>query len=171
LLTLAVLAVMITVAVLIARFLRRAKRAQDAREQLANDILARAQHVFDTEEHRAAAAAKMVRQTLELLALYGTAPEKGELREDYAKRISFAYEDTFGYPMEYADGATADKEIVSKICIGDILEAVAAEEFGYGMSAAGMAALADFYLTLNTQKRKRLPVGRRLYLHYFKRVI
>ena len=171
LLTLAVLLVLITVIVLIVRFLRKAKRAQEAREQLAKDTIARAEHVFDTEEHRAEVAAKLVRQTLELLALYGTAPEKGELREAYAKRISFAYEDTFGYPMEYADGAMADKEIVSKICIGDILEAVAAEEFGYGMPADAMADLAQFYLTLITQKRKRLPVGKRLYLHYFKRVI
>ncbi|MBO5789639.1 MAG: hypothetical protein J6R40_00615, partial [Clostridia bacterium] len=150
---------------------RLAKRAEQARQKLAKDILAESADIFADEASRAAAAQALVRQTMKLFSLYGTAPETGELKEEYARRLSFAYEDVLGYPMEYSGELqnAMTREHVSKTNIGSLLEAAAAEEFGYGMSPKKMKEMAQLYLTLREHDFKYLTRRQRLKLHYIKR--
>lgn len=171
LLTLAILAVVALIVALIVWFIRRGRRAQLERQRFAEMIIAKDASIFDTEEHRSAAAKLLVRNTLHLLTLYGSAPGLGELRDDYAKRLSFSYEDVFGYPMEYDDGALGQRENVSRVHIASLMEAVAAEEFGYGMTPDDMARLARFYLTLHDFRHTRISAPRRWALRYIRREI
>jgi hypothetical protein len=150
-----------------------AKRAEAKRQQLAKDIASGADHIFSDEAARAAAAQALVRQTMSLLSLYGTPPEPGELKDEYAHRLSFAYEDVLGYPMEYSGELqnAMTREHVSKTNIGALLDAAAAEEFGYGMTPRMMKRLADFYLTMREHDYKYVSRWQRFKLHYFKRVL
>ena len=159
------------VAWLIARFILRAKRAAKGRVRLAEDVIAEKESIFADEAVRADAARKLVRQTMALLAMYGTPPEKGELKGDYAKRLSFAYEKVLGYPSEYAtnEAPTMTREHISTTKIGELMEAIAAEEFGHGMRPEDMKKLARFYLDLRAADKKFVRPGRRFVLHYIKR--
>ncbi len=150
---------------------RRAKRAQQQRTQLAKRILDHDPALLGKEAHRADAAKTLIRNLMNLFTLYGTAPQTGELREDYAMRLSFAYEESLGYPLEYDDTGGAHREVISRFCFGSLLEAMAKEEFGYGMSKAEMAELADLYLALHHDRALYLSFGKRLTLHYVKRCI
>jgi hypothetical protein len=163
--------VICAVVIVIVEIIRRAKLAQTKRTQLAQQIIAQDGSIFDTEEHRSAAAKALIRNTLNLLTLYGSSPKTGELRDDYAQRLSFAYEDILGYPMEYDDGALGQRESVSRFRLGELLEAVAAEEFGYGMSVPDMKKLAELYLALHEKRAARIPAPRRFTLHYVRRLI
>ncbi len=158
---------------LIVRFILRAKRAAGARRQLAEDIIAGKAHIFGNESDRASAADALVRQTMALLQMYGTPPKAGELKDDYAKRLSFAYEKVLGYPTEYAgdEAPTMTREHISTTKIGDLMQAISAEEFGYGMSVEDMKKLARFYLDLRAADKKFVRPGRRFVLHYIKRVL
>lgn len=148
-----------------------AKRAEQKRQRLAKDIASGEEHIFADEESRAAAAQALVRQTMQLLSIYGTPPEAGELKDEYAHRLSFAYEEVLGYPLEYSGELqnVMAREHVSKTNIGALLEAVAAEEFGYGMSPKMMKRLAEFYLTMREHDYKYVGRWRRWKLHYIKR--
>ena len=170
-LTVVIVGAVSAIVIFIIVFIRRAKRAQQKRAHLAEKIIAYDRSIFDTEEHRADAAKTLIRNTLTLLAMYGSAPRRGELRDEYAKRLSFAYEDVFGYPSEYDDGSLGQREMVSTFCIGRLLDAVAAEEFGYGMHKADMKVLAEFYLQLHRHRASRISAPRRWALRYVKRMI
>lgn len=158
---------------LIARFILRAKRAAKQRKRLAEDIIAGAEHIFGQETDRANAAGKLVRQTLALLEMYGTPPTTGELKNEYAKRLSFAYEKVLGYPSEYGtdEAPTMTREHISTTKIGELMDAIAAEEFGYGMTAEDMKKLARFYLDLRAADRQFVRPGKRFILHYVKRTL
>lgn len=148
-----------------------AKRAEQKRQKLARDIIEGAESVFENEQTRAAASQALVRQTMSLLSMYGTPPEVGELKDEYAHRLSFAYEEVLGYPMEYSGELqnAMTREHVSRTNIGALLEAVAAEEFGYGMSPKMMKRLAEFYLTMREHDFKYVSRWQRFKLHYIKR--
>lgn len=171
LISLGVAAVLGLIVWLLVRLALLAKRAEKKRQQLAEDIASDAEHVYAGEEVRAAAAQALIRQTLSLLSIYGTPPDPGELKDEYAHRLSFAYEEVLGYPLEYSgelQNAMA-REHVSKTNIGALLEAVSAEEFGYGMSPKMMKRLAEFYLTMRRYDYKYVSRWRRFVLHYIKR--
>ena len=86
--------------------------------------------------------------------------------------MSFAYEDILGYPIEYGDeSGTGQRERISRTQIGTLLEAVAAEEFGYGMADGDLVRLAEFYLTLHAARATRIRAPRRWMLRYVKREI
>ena len=171
LITIVVVAVLCAVIIAIVEFIRRGKRAQETRTLLATQIARGEACIFADEEARATAAKALIRNTLQLLALYGTAPKAGELRDDYAQRLSFAYEDILGYPMEYDDGALGQRESVSRFRLGALLEAVAAEEFGYGMPDGDLKKLADLYLALHEKRDARISAPKRFTLRYFKHMI
>ncbi len=171
LLTLSIVLVIAAIVAAIVITIRRAKKAQRLRTQLAEQIIAHDAGVFGDEQTRAAAAAALIRNTLGLLALYGSAPKPGELRDEYAKRLSFSYEDIFGYPMEYDDGSLGQRESVSPFRMSALMDAVAAEEFGYGMSDADLKKLAELYLFLHDKRASRISASRRFTLRYVKRLI
>lgn len=166
-----VLAVLVPVAVLawlIGRTVLGAKHAERARQELA---LRAAQGGFANEDERRATARALIRQTMALLSLYGTPPERGELKDDYARRLSFAYERVLGYPAEYADEGDTEHEVVSHIRLAELFDAMAAEEFGGGMSEQDMKRLSELYLTLRAAVHLFIPAHRRAYLHYIKRML
>jgi hypothetical protein len=169
--TLLIVGVLTALIVFVSTVVRRAKKAQLQRTQLCERIIAHDKSVFANEQARAQAAAALIRNTLGLLALFGSAPHTGELREDYAKRLSFEYEDLLGYPMEFDDGALAQREAVSPFRLGALMDAVAAEEFGHGMADKDLEKLARLYLTLHEKRAARISAPRRFTLHYVSRRI
>lgn len=170
-------------------------------------------------EKRRAVALKLIDSTEHLLKIYGGSPNRGEFRDEYAKRLAFDYETLFGLPMEYSDdkdfiarrnaekGDDKDAKkrakklqklakarfktikmskenengmsnyemsslylslISSNICIGDILDSVAAEEFGGEMSEDEIKKLAEFYSMLYNASRVKLTPAEWLYRHCIK---
>lgn len=156
---------------LIVRMVVLAKRAENKRRKLAEDILSGDEAIFGDETARADASHALIRQTMSLLSMYGTPPETGELKDEYAHRLSFAYESVLGYPMEYSAELenAMPRENVSKTNIGSLLDAIAAEEFGYGMTPEQMKRLAEFYLTMREHAKTFVKAGDRFKLHYIKR--
>ena len=61
------------------------------------------------------------------------------------------------------------RENVSKTNISSLLDAIAAEEFGYGMTPEQMKRLAEFYLTMREHAKTFVKAGDRFKLHYIKR--
>ncbi len=156
---------------LIVRMAVLAKRAENKRRKLAEDIIGGDETIFGEETARAEAARTLIRQTMSLLSIYGTPPEKGELKDDYARRLSFAYENVLGYPMEYSAELqnAMEREHVSKTNIGSLMEAIAAEEFGYGMTPEHMKQLAEFYLAMREHDKTYVKAWDRFKLHYINR--
>ncbi|MBQ8718840.1 MAG: transglutaminase domain-containing protein, partial [Clostridia bacterium] len=161
LITIVVVAALCAVVIFVVEVVRRGRLAQEKRTQLAQQIASGDTAVFDSAQSREAAAKALIRNTLQLLTMYGTAPKTGELRDDYAQRLSFAYEDMLGYPMEYDDGALGQRESVSRFRLGELLEAVAAEEFGYGMPDGDLKKLAELYLVLHEKRAARISSVKR----------
>lgn len=181
---LAVVSACITVLVLASR----------ARKRMVARVKSIADGEFSDGERRVTAC-ELIDLTNFLLKLYGSAPATGELRDEYAKRLSLEYETVFGHATEYdspnASGSDVDtsegkdgrrrkarrkkdnaKNSVkgdalanSSIRIGDILDSIAAEEFGGQMSREQIKALADFCLTLIGASSTRLSIGKWLLYH------
>jgi hypothetical protein len=107
-----------------------------------------------------------------LLAAYGSAPKKGEFRDEYAERLEAEYSDVFGRPVD-SDAATDDKpsKRISDTDFKKIFAAIAAEEFGHGMTREELCELAVFYRRMRAAADKRLGYLRRIKYHYFKWII
>lgn len=157
--TLGALAV-VALAVTVALWVRRVYRAEHERQALAERVRS-GQADFADETERARAARGLVRQTLTLLSLCGTPPKTGELTHDYAHRLALTYTDLLGDDSPNA----AETRFVR------LLEAVQAEEFGYGMTHEQMQALAACYLALRKTATDRIPPVKRAYLRYIKRML
>jgi hypothetical protein len=52
--------------------------------------------------------------------------------------------------------------------MGEIMDAIAAEEFGHGMTVAQMKQVAALYCDLRSNVHKRVRFGRRMVLKYIK---
>jgi hypothetical protein len=52
--------------------------------------------------------------------------------------------------------------------MGEIMDAIAAEEFGHGMSIGQMKQVAALYRDLRANVHKRVRLGRRMVLKYIK---
>lgn len=107
-----------------------------------------------------------------LLAAYGSSPRPGEFREDYARRLEAEYIGIFGR-LKHTDKADGEQvvELVSDTDIVRLLEAVAAEEFGSGMTDAELRELAAFCRRLREAAKLRLSRPARIYFHFVKRII
>ena len=152
--------VLVAVAVATVWWLRRVRRAEQERQTRAMRMLSKDAEYAD-ENDRAASARAVVRATLTLLSLCGTPPEKGELTPDYARRLATAYADLWG----------DDEPTAIRARLVRVLEAVQAEEFGYGMTREQMRELADLYLALRKAADRRIPPIKRAYLRYVKRML
>ena len=141
-------------------WLRRVRRAEQERQERALRMLSKDVEYAD-ETDRAAAARAVVRETLTLLDLCGTPPERGELSPDYARRLATTYADLWG----------DDDRAATESRLARVLTAVQAEEFGYGMTREQMRGLADLYLALRKTADRRIPPIKRAYLRYIKRML
>lgn len=182
-----VCAVILAIILLLRGIANRAKRAEDLRIESAETVLSERFGRNSTTEERHELAISLIDAINALLRAYGMMPEIGEFRDAYAKRLSFALAEIFGKPTEYEDFesyfANLQKEKnkrgwgrkepprleISDLCIGDVLEAIAAEEFGHGMTVAQMKQVANFYLKLRGGVYKYTSFMQRFVLHYIKR--
>ena len=160
-----VIAVIIIVLIMIAR---NAKFAEKRRMEKIDAIITNEisdEHVRET--------AKWLSDTLTaLLKAYGSAPAKGEFRDEYAKRLEKEYMDIFGY-VYVDENTTLDTPpvVISDTDFGAMFDAVAAEEFGDGMSVEQMQQIAEFYKRLRKAAKTRINIFRRVICHYIKHII
>lgn len=117
--------------------------------------------------------AKWMSDTLStLLRACGSAPRTGEFRDEYAKRLEKEYMDIFGV-VQVDETTTLDTPpvVVSDTDFGAIFDAIAAEEFGDGMSVEQMQQTAVFYKRLRKAAKTRINIFRRAVCHYIKHII
>lgn len=134
--------------------IRRARAAQNRRFELAERVLS-LNH--DPEEPRELAR-PLCDNVTELLALYGLSPETGEFPDAYADRLTMVLTQKPGRP-ESAEHPTLPP-------MHAVLDALAAEEFGNGMTTAEMKRMAELYLFLHAERSRFLRPGTRLWLHF-----
>lgn len=147
---------------------RRARAAEQRRMQQ----LAAVENGEDDVACRRETAHRLIDQTTALLAAYGSTPRPGEFREDYARRLESEYIGIFGR-LAHTDSADGEQtaELVSDTDMVQLFEAMAAEEFGSGMTDDELRRLATFYRRLRGAVKLRLPWYKRLYYHFVKRII
>ena len=117
------------------------------------------------ESDRREMALEMSDAVTGLLSYYDLAPKPGEFRDDYADRL------TAELTPVPTDGKKprADQAVLPNLRA--VLDGMASEEFGHGMTVPEMKTVAAFYLYLHGEVRKRLAWPERFVLRYFKRKI
>lgn len=147
---------------------RRAKKAERARMKLVDDAAAG----LDNPEHRRETAHSIINWLTSLLAAYGSAPRAGEFSADYARRLEEEYLGIFGrVPTAHAEDAGTPPSLVSDTDFVAIFDAVAAEEFGNGMSDDQLREVAVFCKRMRGAAARRLSAGKRLYYHFVKKLV
>lgn len=160
-----ILLVLAAITAVIATIVSRARTAEDHRQSVASQILESGFGTNTNEEDRRELALETVDAVMTLLALYDLAPRAGEFREDYADRL------TAELTPVPTDGKKprADQAVLPNLRA--VLDGMASEEFGHGMTVPEMKTVAAFYLYLHGEVRKRLAWPERFVLRYFKRKI
>lgn len=154
----------------------RAASAQYKRDSAAETVLSEHFGQNTSEDDRRELSYTVIDALHNLLDIYGLSPEAGEFKDEYARRIALELDDVLGRAPEYEDAeqegdpnaAPAEELPVSKHRMGQIMDAIAAEEFGHGMSVAQMKQVAALYVDLRNCVHKRVKFGRRLVLRYVK---
>lgn len=166
LIALGVLAGLAVIAGIIGSIVSAARRAEERRQSVVAQVLESGFGTYVNEEDRREMAFSMTDSVNTLLKLYDLAPVSGEFRDAYADRLTVALNrpDERGKEREYEAG-------VAMPDLHRVLDAMAAEEFGHGMSVAEMKLVASFYLYLRRDIKRRLPLTSRIYLRFVKRVI
>lgn len=164
-----ILVIIVTVAVLLIIFAdRRAKKAEKSRETMIADILADR----IPPEKRREVSRRLIDSVTALLAAYGSSPKKGEFRDEYAERLSVEYLDIFGRARRAEEiSPDAPVELISDTDFGAIFNAVAAEEFGNGMTVQQMKSVAQFCSRLRGAAGRRLKPAARMRYHFIKHII
>ena len=157
--------------VLAAFFAAVAIRAKKTEQQRINEITRISTGNF-TDEEREALARRLIDSTNTLLYAYGSSPKPGEFRDEYADRLRREYIGVFGKaPDSNITQPGAGTEWVVDTDFRAIFRAIAAEEFGYGMTRDETQELAKFYLLLRKAAKSRLSLAHRAILHLVKRII
>ena len=99
-----------------------------------------------------------------LLSYYDLSPKPGEFRDDYADRLTME----LTAPTE---GKKPRKDTRDLPDLHTVLDGMAAEEFGHGMSISDMKQAASLYLFLRRDVRRRIALPDRLKLRYIQRKI
>ena len=162
---LAVMAVLAVILGFIITMINRARAAEDHRQSVAAQILEQGFGTNTNEEDRRELALETVDAVMELLALYELSPKAGEFREDYAERL------TAELTPVAEEGKKSRQSTLELPSLRVVLDGMAAEEFGHGMTISEMKATSALYLYLHSQVRKRLAWPERFKLRYFKRKI
>ncbi len=166
LITLGVLVGIALVAGIIGSIVSAARRAEDQRQSVVSQVLESNFGTNVNEEDRREMSFSMVDSINTLLRLYDLAPNPGEFRNEYADRLTAA--------LNRPDERGKVRETEAGVELPDlhlVLEAMAAEEFGHGMTVSEMKLMATFYLCLRREIKRRLPLSTRIYLRFVKRLI
>lgn len=154
----------------------RAASAEYKRSSVAQTVLSDHFGENTGEDDRREMSYALIDALHNILDIYGLSPETGEFKDEYARRVAMNLEDVLGRSPEYEqpepepdpNAPASAPAPISPYRMGEIMDSIAAEEFGHGMSIAQMKQIAALYRELRKQVNKRVPFGRRLVLRYFK---
>ena len=167
--TLVGLAVMVgigLVAAIIGSIIAGARRAEEQRQTVVSQVLEANFGTQINDRDRQEMAFSMSDSVSVLLKLFDLAPKPGEFREEYADRLTAA--------LNRPNAKKRKQETEAGVVLPDmhlVLNAMAAEEFGHGMTLQEMKLMATFYLYLRREIKYRLPLMTRFYLRFIKRLI
>ncbi len=166
LITLGILAGIALIAGIIGSIVSAARRAEDQRQSVVMQVMDERYGTNVSESDRQEMAFSMVDSIHTLLQLYDLAPKPGEFRDEYADRLTAV----LNRPEEREKAKNSGSEAVLPD-LHLVFDAMAAEEFGHGMTVEEMKLIAAFYLYLRSEIKRRLPLTSRIYLRFFKRLI
>ena len=175
------IAIALVAAVVIAVIVRLKNRAESAefkRSSAAETVLSSHFGQNTGEEDRRELSFTVIDALHNILDIYGLSPESGEFKDEFARRIAVDLEDILGRSPEY-EQQEPEQEVdpnaptlaplpVSEHRMGEIMDAIAAEEFGHGMTIPQMKQVAALYSDLRANVHKRVGLGKRLILRYIK---
>jgi hypothetical protein len=154
--------ILLIIAVILCRIVLGARRAEQTRRETVERILDDGFEDRVDEHTRRELALLVIDAVGDLLTAMSLSPHTGEFREDYAARLTD--ELSASDPKRHANAAPLPD-------IRRVTDAVAAEEFGGGMSCDDMKELARLYVYLRGEISTRIPLAARLRLRYAKRII
>ncbi|MBE6585038.1 MAG: transglutaminase domain-containing protein [Ruminococcaceae bacterium] len=165
LIALGVLAGIALIAGIIGAIVSSARRAEEQRQMVVSQVLDDHFGTNVNEEDRHEMACSMMDSINTLLRLFELTPLPGEFRDAYADRLTAI--------LTAADekGKKREEDRVELPDLRRVMEAMSAEEFGYGMTIREMKLLAIFYLCLRREVKRRLPASARFRLRYIKHLI
>ena len=164
LIVLAVIAVLTTIVVIISLIVSRARAAEDHRQSVAAQILESGFGQNTSESDRRELSLEMVDAVTSLLSYFELSPKPGEFSEAYAERLTAE----LTVPTE---GKKPRADAMALPNLHTVMNGIAAEEFGHGMTVAEMKETAALYLYLHRDVRRRLAFPERFKLRYIKRKI
>ena len=164
LIALAVLAVLGGLAAAIGTIVSRARAAEDHRQSICAQIMESGFGTNTNEDDRREMALELTDAVTDLLSFYGLSPKTGEFRDEYADRLTAE----LSAPVEGKKQKLPPEEIPN---IHAVLNGMASEEFGHGMSVSEMKQVATLYLFLRRDIKRRLALPERMKLRYIKRKI
>ncbi len=162
---LGVIAAIVLILLLIRAIVSAAQRAEDRRQSVVTQVLESGFGQNTSSEDRREMALSMSDAIHDLLTILNLAPEPGEFRDEYAERL------TADLAANQSKKASDGTQTTALPPIRTALDAIAAEEFGHGMTVAEMKAVGSLYLYLHTEVRHRVPLLTRLKLRYIKHKI
>ncbi len=162
---LGVLVIIGAIAALVGTIVSRARAAEDHRASIAAQVLEPGFGTNTSEEDRREMSLEMVDAVTNLLGFFDLSPQPGEFRDEYADRLTreLTAEEDKKKAKSRATEALPD--------LHTVLDGMAAEEFGHGMSVAEMKAVAALYDHLHRDIKKRIALPERMKLRYIKRKI
>ena len=140
-----------------------ARTAEDHRQSLCAQILENGFGTNTSEEDRREMALELTDAVTDLLSFYGLTPNPGEFRDEYADRLTAELT-----APEEGKKKSAAEELPN---VHTVLDGMASEEFGHGMTIQEMKQTAVLYLFLRKDIKRRIALPDRLKLRYIKRKI
>ena len=159
-----ILAVIIAIAAVIGTIISRARAAEDHRQSLCAQVLENGFGNNTSESDRREMALEMTDAVTNLLSYYGLSPKAGEFRDDYADRLTAE----LTAPIEGKKQRVKPEDLPN---LHTVMDGMAAEEFGHGMSIPEMKQVAALYLFLRRDIKRRIALPERIKLRYIKRKI
>ena len=164
LIALGVILVLAAIVAVIATVISRARAAEDHRQSIMAQVLENGFGHNTNESDRREMALEMVDAVTSLLSFYELSPKPGEFRDEYAERLT-------GELTAPAEGKKPKNDGAVLPNLHEVLDGMAAEEFGHGMSIAEMKQVAALYLFLRRDLKRRIAFPDRFKLRYIKRKI
>lgn len=161
---LGILAVIVAIAAVIGTIISRARAAEDHRQSLCAQVLENGFGSNTNESDRREMALEMTDAVTNLLSYYGLSPKAGEFRDEYADRLTAE----LTAPVEGKKQKVNPEDLPN---IHTVLNGMASEEFGHGMSILEMKQVAVLYLFLRKDIKRRIALPERIKLRYIKRKI
>ncbi len=158
-----VIALLVGIIALIAHIANSARYAEDKRQDVVSQVLESHFGQNTSESDRREMAFAMSDAVTTLLDLYGLSPQTGEFKEAYAHRLTLE--------LSRPEGEKPREGMPDLPDLHRLLDAMAAEEFGHGMTVEEMKLLAAFYLYLRAELKSRISFPNRIYFRYVKHLI